>query len=211
MTEIPQELRHIKGATLEKIRRAMVRVLEEPETRESTKVITVDRVRGAGAGDQNASQKALKAWREGRLSVVDSWDTPPPSAGKGTAAAEGGDDDQRARLAKRIRAAVTDGDREDIAQEVAALVAAEVLDPDEAAQIKGAVAEARLSADAKRKNEPPPEDPSKLRLASPQAMNAAAALDRIVDDARFDRVLAYIAAELEADMVQHPNTDEGGA
>lgn len=210
MAEIPQELRHIKGATLEKIRRAIVRVLEAAEARESTKVITVDRVRGAGAGDQNATQKALKAWREARLSVADPWDSPAV-----TQASPGADvsDEAAARreLAARIRSATTDGDREDIAQEVAALVAAEVLEPEEASQIKSAVAEARLSADAKRRNEPPPEDPRKLRLASLEAMNAAGAIDMMVDDARRDRVLALIAAELDADRLAHPNEDEGGA
>lgn len=206
MAEIPKEALKFKGPTREKVRRAAARVLECEETRSSTKAISVAKLRGAGCGDQNAATELLRLWRSGALSIVDSWDDPAPAS---TGSADEPADPSS--LGALVRAAKSDGDREELLHELAALVADGKVAPDEAAQIRAALAEARQAADAKRANEPPPEDPSKLRLASIEAMNAAAALDMMVDDARRDRLLALIAAELEADRVQHPNEDEGGA
>ena len=93
--------------------------------------------------------------------------------------------------------------------ELAALVASGEVDPDEAREIRGPLQEARQAAEAKRGNEPPPEDPTKLVLSSPEAMLAARALDLFVSDERRDRLLAMIAAELEADRIEFPN-QEGG-
>lgn len=210
MDGIPQELRRYTPENRERCRRAIAAVIE-PGVRGDKKAISVEKVLDAGAKDRNGTTTMLRLWRSGALSVAESWDDPPAPAASTASSTDGDQIEPRAQLAARIRAATTDGDRQEIVQEVAALVAAEVLDPDEAAQIKGAIAEARLSAEAKRVNEPPPEDPSKLRLASLEAMNAAAALDMFVDDARRDRVLALIAAELDADRLAHPNEDEGGA
>ena len=209
MAEIPPEATKFKPANREKIRRAIARVAEDA-VRPSTKLISVDKVMDAGASDRNGATKLLRLWRDGALSVADAWDDPParPASSSGDSP---GEDSPREQLAKKIREAVTDGDREAVVQELAALVAAGTIPPDEAAQIKGALAEARLAADAKRSNEPPPEDPRTLLLASPEAMQAARAIDWLVDDARRDRVLALVAAELEADRAQHPNADEGGA
>ena len=212
MPDMPKELGKFKGATREKVRKALIRVLEADEVRASTKAVSIAKVRGAGGGDQNAITEIVRAWRGGELSVADSWDDQKPAAAEAGPAvmAAGGPADDRVRLMERIRAATTDGEREGIAQEVGALVAGGVLAPDEAAQIKGAMGEARLAAEARRANEPPPEDPTRLLLASAEAMEAARAIDLIVDDERRDRLLGYVQEQLDADRVECPNADEGG-
>ncbi len=212
MEKIPKGATKFKGATREKVRKALARVLEEDEVRASTKAVSVAKVRGAGGGDQNAITELVRLWRAGHLSVSDSWDDAPVAAVQTGPAGQprGQAADDRVNLMERIRAATTDGDREAIAQEVGALVAGGVLAPDEAAQIKGALGEARLAAEARRANEPPPEDPTKMLLASPEALEAARALDMLVGDARRDQALSYIAAQLELDRAEFPHADEGG-
>jgi len=201
MAEIPQEIRKYTPENRERCRRAITAALEGA-LRADKKLIGVEKVMDAGARDRNATTTMLRLWRAGELSVADVWDAPKVDAPSLPADVP--------RLGALVRAAKSDGDREELLHELAALVADGKVAPDEAAQIRAALAEARQAADAKRSNEPAPEDPHKLLLASPEAMLAARALDWFVDDGRRDRVLAFIAAELEADRAQHPNEDEGG-
>lgn len=212
MADLPTDALAYKPENREKIRRAIAAVVEKAVRDAGTKLISVERVKGAGASDQNATTKLLKLWREGALSVADSWDDRPSSSGGGEGdAGEPDADKQRAELAKRIREAGTDGDREAVLHELAAMVAAGVIGHEAANSIRGATQEARHASGAKRANEPPPEDPTKLLLASPEAMEVARAMDLLVSDERFDRCCAFVAAEVEADLLESPNTDEGGA
>ncbi len=207
MPEIPAELRSYKPETREKIRRGLCSALEVAAREACGRkpaLFSGESVRVAAGADSNACNRAFKAWKAGLLSVGESW--------AGEESAKRPEPAQKADasgLGERVRVATTDGDREELLHELAALVADGQVDPVQAREIRGSLAEARQAADAKRANEPPPEDPRRMLLASPQAMDAARAIDRIVDDARFDRVLAFIAAEVEADKIQHPNTDEG--
>ncbi len=198
---LPIEALTFKPATRENVRRALAKLLETEERRQDKKEISATKLRGAGSGDQNATTTLLRLWRAGELSIADSWGGEErPTAGTSTGA------QGRLDLAQRIRGATTDGERESLLHELAALVAIGDVDADEAAQIKGAMTEARQAAEARRSNEPPPEDPTRLLLADSAAMEAARAIDLIEDEARRDRVLAFIAAELEADMAANPNT-----
>ena len=206
MAEIPQEVRKYTPENRERCRRGIATVIEQA-LRGDKKTIGVEKVMDAGSRDRNGTTAMLRLWRSGELSVADRWDDPPPAKPGVT----GGDEDAASTLGGLVRAAKSDGDREELLHELAAQVADGNVAPDEAAQIRAALAEARQAADAKRANEPLPEDPTKLRLASLEAMNAAGAIDLFVDDTRRDRVLAFIAAELDADRMQNPNTDEGGA
>lgn len=213
MAEIPKEAEKFKGPTREKVRRAIARVLEGEETRASTKAISVTKVRGAGAGDANATTELLRLWRAGALSVADSWDDAPAG---GASSPEAGAFAERmaqarAELERMIRAAKTDGDREQVAHEVMAQLAGGLIDHDTAKEIKGQLDAALKAAEAKRKAEPPPEDPTRLRLASDLALKAAAAVDLVLDVGRRERIVAFIARELEQDLDEHPNTDQGGA
>ncbi len=205
MVELPPELLVFKPDNRERTRRAISRVVESAVREAGTKFISVAKVRQAGAKDNNAAQECLKAWRAG-LSVAEPWTGRPEAPGPSAETPVAGN---RGELAQKIRDARTDGDRETLMHELAALVASGEVDPDEAREIRGPLQEARQAAEAKRGNEPPPEDPTKLVLSSPEAMLAARALDLFVSDERRDRMLAMIAAELEADRIEHPN-QEGG-
>lgn len=204
--EIPKEAAKFKGATRDKVRRGLAALLERA-LRDDKKAVTVAAIRGEVGGDQNAITTCLRLWRAGEWSVADSWDDPQqPAVRQGEPAG-----DERAALMGRIRSAQTDGDREAVVHELAALVAGRVVDPDEAAQIRGALAEARQAAEAKRATEPPPEDPTRLLMATEEAMQVAQAVDWIVDEARRARVVAFVQRELESDMLEHPGPSPDAA
>lgn len=210
MGEIPKEALKFKGATREKVRAAIVRVLEEG-ARKSTKAISVAKVRGAGSGDQNATTELLRLWRAG-WSAADSWEDQPAAAGGGDAEdLERRRAEARDKLEGMISPGMTDGEREAVAHEVIRQLAARLIDPEVAKVIQSHLGEARQQAEKRRKNEPPPEDPTRILLASEVAMKAARAIDLYVSDARRERVLAFLGAELEADALEHPNVDRGGA
>lgn len=213
MADLPKEAARITGAVREKVRRAIVAVLECEETRGSKRAISVAKVRAAGQCDNGAATDLLRLWRAGALSVADSWDDAPATGASSPEAADLGERvrEARAELERMIRAAKTDGDREQVAHEVMAQLAGGLIDHDTAKEIKGQLDAALKAAEAKRKAEPPPEDPTRLRLASELALKAAAAVDLVLDPGRRERIVAFIARELEQDMDEHPNTDQGGA
>jgi len=210
MGEIPKILAKFKGATREKVRWALARVIETDELRHSTKLVSITKIRSAGGGDQNCITECLREWRAGRLSLSDSWDDGAPSAG--TADEESARKAAaRARLESMLADARNDGDREMILHELSIQLAAELIEPDRAKVIQQALGEARQQAEKRRQNEAPPEDPTKLARASDLGMKAARAVDLILSDERRERVLASLAAELEADAIENPNVDRGGA
>lgn len=214
MAEIPKEALKFKGPTREKVRRALASVIECDEHRASTKVVSVAKLRGAGAGDQNAATELLRLWRAGTLSIVDSWDDPTPGSAPGTdeAAAEFARraTAARAELERMIRAAKTDGDRELVAHEVMAQLAGGLIDHEIAKEIKGQLDAALKAAAAKRATEPPAEDPTKLALVSDLAMGVGRAVDLVVNDSRRERIAAFVARELEQDLDEERNVDAGG-
>ncbi len=202
-SDLPPELMKFKPENRERTRRAIAKVVEEAVRDAGTKLISVAKVRDAGAKDNNAAQECLKAWRAG-LSIAEPWIDPPTPAKPGDLAPPA---EARSLLAQRIRETQTDGQREAVMHELAALVLDGVVDPDEAREIRGPLQEARQAGEAKRANEPPPEDPTKLALCSLEAAQAARALDLFVGDERRDRIMAMIAAELEADTIEHPTEE----
>lgn len=191
-------------ATRENVRRALAKVLE-PLHRQDKKEISVTKLRGAGSGDQNATTTLLRLWRAGELSIAEPWTDAPASPGEGQGAA-----DLRAELAARLRVAGTDADREAALLELAALVAAGSVDPDEANAIRGATQEARQAAEAKRSLEPPAAEAERFELVGEAEAQAALALFYMVSKERRARLLAMIEAELAADMAEHPNVDAMG-
>lgn len=183
-------------------------------------LVNVARTRELARIDQRKAAKVVRDWKAGRAqSLLVGWgaaDSRPSAARE--AVTEPGDEDESGEpgepcesqpLAGLLRRAITDGDRERAALELAAQVASGEVTDSQARAIQSALGEARHAAQKKRENEPPPEDPTKFLLASAEAMKAARAIDWIVDDERRDRVLAIVAAELEADVVACPNVDEG--
>lgn len=217
MAQIPEEAERFSGEVRERVRQAMARQLEDAH-RSDKHGLRVGDVRAAARCEMSAASALVGLWRAGKISLADSWADPAPAGGGagagGGAAGDGEAGDEGARrlavLERRVRAAMTDGDREALAHELAALVAAGTVPPAVAREIRGALADARASADARREHEPPPEDPTRLCLVSAAALEVARALDFIVDDARRERIAAYVASELNADMAQHPNVDMGG-
>lgn len=185
MKEIPKEVASITGAVREKVRRAIARVLESEETRGSKKVISVAKVRAAGQCDNHAATKLLSLWRAGALSIADSWEDPPPDGASSPEAVVFAERLREAQvtLERMIREAAanpTDGARERISMEVMAQLAGGLIDPDIAGEIKGQLDAALKAGEAKRKAEPPPEDPTRLRLASELALKAATAVDLVL-------------------------------
>lgn len=203
MADLPEEARRYKPENRERCRHSIASLIE-PATRDDKKVVTVERVVQAGSKDRNATTTLLRLWREGKLSIADAWDDAPatPSAPAPPVPSD---------LGERVRAARTDGDREALLHELAALVADGALDPEQAAQIRAALAEARQAAEMKREAEPPQEDPTRLLLASELALLVARTVDRCVSPERRERIAAYVARELEQDLDEERNTDQGGA
>lgn len=201
MAGVPPEATKYKPENRERCRRVLVGTLEAA-LRNDKKVISVEKLVDAGARDRNATTTLLRLWRSGVLTVADSWGDEGPTA-KGAAKPDDADED-RARLMERIRAASSDRDREEIAHELAALVAGQAVAPDEAAQIRAALAEARNAAEKKRAVEPAPEV-ERAVLAGPEAYDLIAAYEGIVSDQRRAEVLRYVLAQLEVDKAEHPN------
>ncbi len=205
--DLPAELKSYKSENRERARRAIASIVEDVVRKAGTEFISVEKVMRAGAKDRNGTTACLRAWRSGEVSVAETWADPPAGGHPRDSEDVAPPAEARSLLARRIREAKTDGDREGVMHELAALVADGIYEPDEAREIRGPLQEARQAAEAKRGNEPPPEDPTKLLLASPEAMMAARALDKLVSDERFDRLLAMIAAELDADVIEHPTEE----
>lgn len=210
MGEIPKELEKFKGPTREKVRHALLRTIETQELRESTKAVSIAKVRTNGGGDQNAITECLRAWRAGQLSMAEPWDAPAVSAADAVAE-EDEREAARTQLAGMIERAATDGDRESVGLEIMRQLALGLIGEKDGKALQALLGEVRQTAQKKRENEPPPEDPTRLLLASELGMKAARAVDLMVSDARRDRVLAFIAAELDADAIECPNVDRGGA
>ncbi len=191
--------RHVASGRAERCRLAilghLVELAGDPH-------VTQAMVRAAAGVGQNCAKAICNGYNAGEMpDVLTPW-VPPQRDDDGAS--------PREALAELL-GDLTDEGRERSTHEVARLVALGLLDPSEAREIRGPLDSARNSADAARKNSPPPEDPTRFLLASSEALEAARALDLIVDDERRDRVLAIVAAELEADIVACPNVDEGGA
>jgi hypothetical protein len=193
---IPPEVEGVPPESRERIRLAII------EVRDSGDTPTLRRVRAVAEVDQGAVAIVVRAHVAGDMPpLMQPWDVGPGAADGGGSAG----------LVDMIRAAETDSDRERLAMEIAAMVATGDLRSDDGRVLAQLLTNARQSAVKRRELEPPPEDPTKLLLASAEAMSAARAFDLIVDDDRRDRVLAYVAAELAADRAAIPNVDEGGA
>ena len=210
----PEEARHISPESLDKALIAIGRLLERAPGARSSKrggPLTVAKVRKEAGVEIEAARFALAHWRAGDLDLEDRFDAKPPPAAPAAPAGDQGDPNKPC-LSTMIREAKTDGDREAVLTECAARVPDpnDPLDEKAANSIRALLDEARKAAHAKREVEPPPEDPTTFLLASEEAMQAARALDWMVDDDRRARVLTYIAEELEADRTEHPNIDSGG-
>lgn len=199
MAQIPKELERFPSASRERVRQAIARALEEP-ARGDKHAVRVTDVRSAAKCEMEAARQTLAAWREGKVSIADSWADAPA----------GGAQDTLAELEARVREARSDADREALAHELAALLAGGRVAPDVAREIRGALSDARASAEKKREIEPPQAEAERLALVGERETKAALALFYMVSDQRRDRLLAMIEAELAADLAEHPNTDAMG-
>lgn len=209
MPEIPKELRHIKLETLEKIRRGAVRALEAA-TRERKDVITADAVRAEAGANANTCSAVMRLWRAGEVSFAE----PFVEAAAPGSAREDEDDKAGPELARQVRAATSVEDLAKVAQEVTALVADERISIELSRALKDMIQEARIGR-LTWAREPgaqvETDDERRMIMASVEAVQLARALDYMVDDARRTRVQEFVARELEQDMLEHPNVDQGGA
>jgi hypothetical protein len=208
MSQLPAKMLAYGPEVREQARRAIAKVCEDVIREAGKKYITVEKVKAAGSRSQNGTNTMLGLWRTGEVSVADSWGDPPKPAEPAAAEKSAARSDE---LLSKIEAAENPRAISEVAREVMRLVARGDLEAGDGRVILDAAREQRNGLEQARELEPPPEDPRKLLLAGASAMDAARALDRFVDLERRDRVLAFIAAEVEADRISHPNEDEGGA
>ncbi len=199
MSQIPKEIEKFPSASRERVRQAIARALEEP-ARADKHAVRVTDVRSAAKCEMAAASGCLAAWREGKVSIAESW-----ADASGQEARETLED-----LERRVRAAESDGDREALAHELAALLAGGRVAPDVAREIRGALGDARASAEKKRELQPPQTEAERLVLVGEREAQAALSLFYMVSAQRRDRLLAMIEAELAADLAEHPNTDAMG-
>lgn len=226
MVQVPEQFGRIPGETVERVRLAIIEVRMRGDS------LTVANVRAEARCDNRKCSDILRIYKAGNTPpLTQAWCDAPitdairvrgPSVqaeakaakqAKSEAVGEVPVDAYNAlqNLAKSIRAANSDADRERIAHEVGALVALDILTPSQAREIRGPLDSARNSADQARKTEPPKEDPRNLLLCSASAMQAARAIDWMVCDDRRDAVLAYVGSQLQIDIAENPNVDSGGA
>lgn len=195
---LPEEVAALPSYLRERLRLALIELTGQGVP------VTGPALRKAAQCQADAAAIAVRAWKAGRMPPLHQpWDDAPPAAAPAPAGA-GAD---VAALAARIRDATTDGERERISTEVAALALQALVPPGVAREVRGLLAEARQQAGSRREHEPAPEDPRRLLLVSPEAAEAARVLDLLVSDERRTRLLALLAEELEADVREHPNPD----
>lgn len=199
MAEIPQEARMFKGATRERVRRAMATVLE-PVLREDKKAVSVAKLRGAGSGDQNATTAMLRLWRAGSVSIAEPWDDPAPVAAPKAPVSED--------LAELIRAAQT---HEDLlaAVKAVALEAMGGMDPEVGRLLVQLAAEMRQSVKGKATD--PKDSIDAVLPITDESEPLVEAFEGIEDDERRLRVLEWVQAQAEEDRRKRPSLDTGGA
>jgi hypothetical protein len=201
--EIPAEFLIFKPATRERVRRALASVVEE-SCRSSKDVVSITKVRGAGSGDQNATTALLRGWREGKLSLAESWEGPATApAAQSKFVSEGGSD-----LAELVRNAQTHDDLL-AAGKAVALQLLEGLDPERAGALKSLLTEMRQSV--KGRVLEPKEVVESILPCTDEAFPLVEAFEGIEDDDARAEVLAFAQERLEADRMKRPSLDTGGA
>lgn len=201
---VPDELARYVGQPGAPLERLRLGIIELSRRREK---LTHDALRTEAQCKSVLAAKVLRLYRAGQLDIFQPWDD---VAGPGSRTSSAATTEALVNLERQVREARSDANREALAHELAALVAGGHIDPAVAREIRGALTEARHAADAKRQHEPPAEDPSRLLLASAEAMQLARCLDYVASDERRARILAFATAELEADMAEAPTVDLGG-
>lgn len=167
------------------------------------KKVTNRAVLGIVGGKAASASAVLKAWRAGFLDLAQPWGLElerHPGTGEAAAVAD---------LLQQIRTAAGPGDLARVCQTAAELAVAGLLTDSKAKTVRDLVTEQRRALADAVKIEPPKEDPTKILLASAEAMEAARAVDFLICDERRDRVLGMIAAELAADRAETPNVPCG--
>lgn len=186
-------------------------------------VVTTTEVQRRVGGMRAHLVAVVAAWRGHVLDVEQRWDrldlgradqapaVVQPSAPPAAAAADGAPSPVIADLLARIDAATTPRGIAEVAQLVARMVAAGGLDATAGRIVLDALREQRQGLAQAREIEPPPEDPTAHALVTRDALEVARAVDYIVCDARRARVVALVAAELRADLIEHaPQPDTAG-
>jgi hypothetical protein len=206
MAEIPQEARIFKGATRERVRRALVNALEG-ETREDKKIVSVAKLRSAGSGDQNATTTLLRCWRAGQLSVADSWDDPAPPPAPVAAPPPRPDEDDG--LAARVRGAQTHDDLLAAGKAIALELLRGGIDEDMADSLKQLLTEMRQSVKGRALE--PKEVVENVLPVTEEAAPLVEAFEAITDDDTRARLLELVQAAVEEDRRRRPALDTGGA
>jgi hypothetical protein len=182
----------------EQIRAAVLR-LERAGKRPTNRAVL------AIVGGKAASASAvLKAWRAGLLDPAQPWGLElerQPDTGEAAAVGD---------LLEQIRSAAGPGDLARVCRVAAELAVAGLLTDSKAKVVRDLAQEQRRALADAIKTEPPPEDPTRLLLASAEALEAARAVDLICCDQRRDALLAHIAEQLELDLRFNPVVDQGG-
>lgn len=203
MSGLDPDLAAIPTDTRERLRAALVALLAEGQ--KVTAAVLRERAKAGGP----AATLVARLYREGTLPPLTAPWEDEPEPGAAPAGAESGTATVEELLLALEHATQPSGVAE-VARLVGRLCAAGQLDHASGRVVLDAATETRRALADQRATEPPPEDPRKMLLASPEAMQVARCVDWFVCDKRRDRVLAHVAEELEADRIEFPNTDSGG-
>lgn len=209
MGEIPQILQKFKGATREKVRASLVRVIETMELpgakdrtttlRESTKLVSITKVRSAGGGDQNCITECLREWRAGRLSLADSWGDPDGPTGSTERSAAG------TALAERLRASKTDAERSEVLAEASAQAADGGIPIPLLMALTSACNAARLSDKEARAVEP--DEIDAVLPCTQEAVPLIEAFEAITSDVRRKLVMEFATEQLAKDQAEGPQAN----
>ncbi len=198
--DVPEDLR-------ERLRAALL------DARREGRNVTVRWLREAAAPcDTVRAGLVLRLYRDGKMPPLEQpWTDAPPAAQAPEARAAADPGDELEALAGAVAAATTPRAISEVAGQVAALVARGQVAPAVGRVLRDLLAERRRGVAEARAVEPPPEDPTAHALVTRDALDVARAVDYIISDERRARVVALVAAELRADLIETAhNPDTAG-
>ena len=180
----PPELQAFNPKTLERIRKAVIQLQRQGNTR-----LTNRSVKDQASCDQNAVVATMRAYRNGLLDITVPWVSETSPVGN---------------LADQIRDARTNEQLGDLAREVAAKVATGDLSASQGKTIESLIREARQQLKA-HEDKGGQEDMKNVLLAGEEAYELVFCYEGIVSDDRRAAVLQSVRDALALDKVENPN------
>ena len=197
---LPHEALAVPAEQRERVRAALL------ELRRTGGKVTLSALQRQSGVKRQLVSTLLALHREGRLSLDVPWTDAPPAP----APAQGADDELEA-LALAVESADSPRLLSEAAGRVAALALRGRLNPAIARVLRDLIQERRRGVAEARDVETPPDDGLRIARASEAAMKLVRAFDSMVNGWRREWLLLAAAEHLEADAVEFPNEDHGGA